>query len=1053
MQVIKALVIGLGSSGIEVCDKVIERVRWELGDVGRAPWIRFLGIETNQTVDTALRDLGDLLLVTIDANEYSALLNGHPAYNERLHLNQWADLDVLRQLPANAVTAGAGNIRMVGRLVFFYRYNDISQQISARLNHLRTLTVGEAMERRGPLLSGENPPLVFNDNSLRIFVVGTLCGGTCSGMVSDFGFLLQLLSNPNDCIIGMFTLPSPNLTAAIEPKAERFKKNAYTALVELNHYHLTHREGEPHIIFPDGRQVDLHGTPYDRPYLFFPRGISDEDIDSLHRMIADRIFLNIFATGTDSAHRDVDAPRGDRFRRAHVFLNVGISTMEYPAERIVAACTNRQLAYTLGQWNRRTLDEAKVRSRLSELGLEWEKLREWLLYFPQLEGGSIRNVANSRKDQIVRLAIADVPLARQQLNELRQAFANRGIIPVPPAQELYPGAVVSTCLQNRDYAFQQFQGAVRTLVGRDLVDYEVGPAALRDLMDRARERLTILGGQSNPDISTAAERVDRLLDRLERCQSSRKLLVTGLRGRELNRLQSEFRKALGEEIEQRLTVAVLIALRDQPHAQAGEQQGLISRLTREVDILQRRLNNLVARVARQRELFDRQDHLLSHQEPQVSGVVLFKRDPDGTVSEEYRKCLEEYGGQGYTWGQQRELLAREIISSWSSLIEHVVPQGRIQPGEDWLYLEFNPHVGSPFPPALLGPIIDCAQRPFLRVLRSDVFAKWREFFPGTHREQVREVVHSMHPSVTVDRSLAERGRSPIAVWRVIAIPSQGQHREDFLEAVQAVLPPNCEQVESPHLYRIIVLEEWHRWPLSGVREITMPPNGLCAARCNDFPNFHTRKDVAWTPLTDEEVQRIDEAYRLLVMGILCGYVIPRQGALEIERAQTLGEQRWRLPLSLSAAAYRIVIIGRDLDQQELNLVNTVLGQRVESKRSELGDVGFVRFLIDQLRRGCGSEIPDWRRQLSERAVVRHCLSDSQLRLALIQVQPLPEEVKKSLWKNAGDPKPKGGFYDKPGYYCTTCGGLIGETEDEAMQSGWCCYVNPDHCFYYPFLQA
>jgi hypothetical protein len=102
MKVMKALVIGLGSSGIKVCDYVIERIRWELGDESHAPWVLFLGIETGSTQEatkTKLRELGDLLLITIDPDEYSRLL----LFPELLGLNQWADMETLKKLPATAV--------------------------------------------------------------------------------------------------------------------------------------------------------------------------------------------------------------------------------------------------------------------------------------------------------------------------------------------------------------------------------------------------------------------------------------------------------------------------------------------------------------------------------------------------------------------------------------------------------------------------------------------------------------------------------------------------------------------------------------------------------------------------------------------------------------------------------------------------------------------------------------------------------------------------------------------------------------------------------------
>jgi hypothetical protein len=1058
MEVIKTLVIGLGSSGIEVCDLLMERIRWELGDVKRAPWVEFLGIETNETVETDLREQGDLLLLTLSAQQYSALLSDHKGYEERLRLSEWADYAVLRSLPGNAVKEGAGNIRMVGRLVFLSHYDTISREVSKRLNNLRQLTQAIALDKRGELLNGQNPPLEFVGN-IRIFVVGTLCGGTCSGMASDFGFFLRLTALQDERIVGIFTLPPHNLTNAVERKAERYKKNAYAALTELNHYHLVNREGENPIVFPDNRRADFTQTPYDHPYLVFPSGITRSDIDLMHRTIADRIFLNIFAPRTDSFRRTVDAPqiseddiRGDRYGRAHVFLSMGIATIEYPAERIIAACTARQLAYTLRQWNSRTLNDGEIATRVSEIGLEWETIKGWIL--KTNTGESLDGVVRSKAEEIVNLSTTSVEKARESLHKLRNAFTNQGLISLTQFEELSRGSIISACLSNKNYARKEFVSRLRALIQRDLLDYRVGPAALRDVMRSAKHQLEQIISQPEPDISTAIQRVNNLLDKMEQCTRSRKLKLAGLRAKEKRRLRNELKNALNDEIQQRVKIAVHIALRDLPSEHRELQSGLASMIRMELDTVYRRLDNLVSRIAEQRDKLDKEDHDLSYDEPTVSGKVLFVSGLSGTVSAEYRLSLESEQ-QGVSWEQQRERLAYELVRNWGSLVERVIPPGNIQPQDDWLYRDFNPNSEKPFPRDLIDPVIRQARRPFLRILNSDVYEKWWQHYtdPARRNEDARQVVQGVNPTVLVDRHLAEQGgRSPIATWNALAAPSRGAHYRDFHEVIASLLPPNCEISESPHPYRVIMLQEWHRWPLSGVREITVPPHGLCSANCNDFPSFHTRKDVAWTPLTENEIKMVTRLQRLLAVGILCEIVKPLGGFLNLGRVALDGkEDPWQFPLSVRSAAHMIVTTGRDANQNSLsfNQAEQILEQRIAQKRQQIGDdVKFVEFLLDRMRQRFGSEVSDLSPKLCEDAVVHLCTSlDDSLKMALMKVKPIQEEIKNSLWRRANDPRPRGGHYEKPGFYCSICGGLIGETEEEALRNGWRCYVNPDHCFY------
>jgi hypothetical protein len=257
----------------------VDRVKWELQDMKRAPWIRLLCIETNDNQESQLRESGDFRTMSISASDYEQILSNPDAYNEKILLTQWVDKQTLEKLPGKQVATGAGNIRMVGRLSFFYEdnYNNIKHAIQERVDDLRRLTVPEAMEKRGTLPDGSNPAVAFGANgNVRVIVVGTLCGGTCSGLAADFGFFLRTICNEEERLIAMYTLPRTDLSSALEPNANRYKRNAYHALLELNHYHLAGRKNEGKIRFPDGIIADTSLFPYDIPFLAVPRMVGAE---------------------------------------------------------------------------------------------------------------------------------------------------------------------------------------------------------------------------------------------------------------------------------------------------------------------------------------------------------------------------------------------------------------------------------------------------------------------------------------------------------------------------------------------------------------------------------------------------------------------------------------------------------------------------------------------------------------------------------------------------------------------------------------------------------
>ena len=269
-NVIKTLVIGLGSTGAKICDALVDRIRWELQDVRRAPWVRMLCVETDVNQQSRLRDSDDFLPMSLSDAEYRQILEHPEAYDEKILLSRWVDKKTLQALPQDDVTSGAGNIRMVGRLAFLYErnYNAIKQHVQQRLDALRELNIADAMTIRGPLPDGSNPGIEFGAGGrVRVFVVGTLCGGTCSGVISDFGYFLRGMCTPEENTFAMVTLPRPDLTVSLVGEAERYKRNAYQALTELNHYCLSARPDEPPILFPDGVCADLSKFPFTVPYL------------------------------------------------------------------------------------------------------------------------------------------------------------------------------------------------------------------------------------------------------------------------------------------------------------------------------------------------------------------------------------------------------------------------------------------------------------------------------------------------------------------------------------------------------------------------------------------------------------------------------------------------------------------------------------------------------------------------------------------------------------------------------------------------------------------
>lgn len=1058
MRVIKTLVIGLGSTGTRICDAVAKRIEWELQKLDRAPWVRFLCIETNENQESALHHTGDFQVIKISAEEYQHIIQTPEHFDEKIHLTRWADMDTLRKLPGNEVSAGAGNIRMVGRLAFMYdtNYNVIKYAITKRLRELRELTEAKATEERGALSDGSNPAIEFAvGGEVRIFVVGTLCGGTCSGLTADFGYFLKTICTDTERVTGIFTLPRHDLAPAVEPQASRYKRNAYTSLLELNHYHLAERGNEPPIRYADGFQPDTRQFPYDLPYLMVPRQSGSDYEHELNRATADRIFLNIFVPETDPFAQAVDATIFDREHRAHVFCTVGLATVEFPAQQVIEACTKRLLAHAVREWQNRPMEAYVETRRLDQIGLTWDHLLDALLQMPH--GDSLKRRLDQQKEEILRFARSNWKACEDSLDRLRAAFQQPGATS-GAGDALSPGLIPSTFNQNRQAVGDGVLNKLRNLIQTQLLNYYDGPAPLQQLLKKAQDRLNEIQGVNPQSYDQQAGNCDRLLRNLRQYHRSRLLWFFGLRGAAINRLLPSLREALEAEVKSRLNFEAHRALQDQP-VQAGlSEPGVLTRIRNQLKPVKKRVDSLMTRLTKLSNDLRRESDRLAREKPLINGICIFEPETaqGGTVRNEYERCLfEQANDPAAEWQQVREREAARIIGAWEQLPGALLPV-RATNEEDWLMRDFNPNnpAENPIPETQQEKLEHEAAQPFLRLTNEDVLTRWHNPVNGNDPvSKAREAAQAAKPFLQVLRPLAEHGgRSPVAVRRIVLTPNS-PYREDFLRAVNPALGGEVNNGASPDNYRCIILEEWYRFPLSGVPAV-LGEDGLHRAECSDFPNFHTRKDVFWVGISDREIEAIRKAEEIVVVAVLLDILEPRGGALVLswQAGGFGGATERRLPLSIRRASRSLAIASNDLDGNSLRGVLEALSDRIDHNRTSRDgnpheqNQAFIQDINKKLNGNAANVIPDWQKDKAGLLLTRYCARNNDLYRAYVEVFPPDSSTVERLRKRAGDVKPRGGRYEADGLYCPECGGLVGTDEQDAARNGWRCYVDPDHYY-------
>ena len=301
------LFVGLGTTGTNILIKLRELMAEEYGHAG-LPLFRYIAIETHGEVNVKNTNQMDdyerinLIRATIPNVKpiRLKLTPREPLHNP--HLVDWLDRELLK-IEAGGFMDGASNIRMAGRLCLWENWPDIQTTFANAIGAImapatKRKTINILTERKK--IAGH--PL-DDTGSIKVYVLGSLCGGSCSGMLIDVGYFFRyLLSAYGDKsrINGIFTMFDENHAAKPDAMFNIRSANCYASLLELNYYH--HQETTYDITFPDGRKIEnMREKPFDYTLFVSPSGkiagnqfstgAGNFDEHGLNLMVA----LNLFA--------------------------------------------------------------------------------------------------------------------------------------------------------------------------------------------------------------------------------------------------------------------------------------------------------------------------------------------------------------------------------------------------------------------------------------------------------------------------------------------------------------------------------------------------------------------------------------------------------------------------------------------------------------------------------------------------------------------------------------------------------------------------------------
>lgn len=322
-KVRKSLVIGLGGTGRDAVLHAKRHCQEVYGQV--PPTTRFLVIDTTAADELQLEDRD----IALERHEFLPLTVHSPdtlvRYNE--DIRGWFPSDV----SPRAVTAGAGQIRALGRLALHanHRVRDSLNGLVNEINEWET--------------ARQDKFELFDDGkTLFASVVGSLAGGTGSGMFLDIAFLLRACDNikTSDKLTAYLLLPGAFVG---KPATRNVEPNSYAALRELDYYMDLKSAPDPATFGFGGRPIEIAPQPYNFVYLVnnvTQAGTVYGKVRHLTEFLGRGIFMSLGASGKTAgdiwdnlAHQLTDQQK-IRGKSAH-YSSFGLSELVYEPDTFI----------------------------------------------------------------------------------------------------------------------------------------------------------------------------------------------------------------------------------------------------------------------------------------------------------------------------------------------------------------------------------------------------------------------------------------------------------------------------------------------------------------------------------------------------------------------------------------------------------------------------------------------------------------------------------------------------------------------------------------------
>ena len=393
------LFIGLGTTGLNILKSLRQLMFEEYGRDG-LPIFNYVSIETDGGVDATDRNLADeIKSVKATIPKTVPISNkldpDQPSNVYNKHLKNWLNPELLNYV--QAFEKGAANIRMAGRLCLWENWETVRNALNIAYNAINAPDTKEdavnalakhyeAKERKTP-----EGNLIDRINS-NIYIVGSLCGGSCSGMLIDIAYYCGHILGIGDTnnVYGCFTMFDSQQAASQDNSITVRAANCYAALWEINFYN--HLRTEFNTTFPSGQSVKTTNKPFD--YVSFVSrsnstgGVFTKDNKFDEAGLNQMVSLNLFADTAGDTDGQKGAilidgigftgigelkavPKGEIRTMSLSMSSFGLTAVWYPKYRIASASVSLIGQRLCNNWLQTHVDLAVI---VSEASKEWETI-------------------------------------------------------------------------------------------------------------------------------------------------------------------------------------------------------------------------------------------------------------------------------------------------------------------------------------------------------------------------------------------------------------------------------------------------------------------------------------------------------------------------------------------------------------------------------------------------------------------------------------------------------------------------------------------------------